>query len=329
MTDIALPQGGDLPARIGQLRDFTETWLANRRLSEHTRAAYRVDVRSWLAWCTQNSLDPLAVKFTHVNTWGRQLEDPEGYGYSASTAARKLSAVSSLYTYLARLGAIESNPFAIADRPVVDKDYSTTVSFGRDEAIQMLAAAGDGTDELGPVAPILAAWLVELGTRVSETCSVDVGDLTHDRGHRVVSMVGKGGKRTRRTIPARLAAAVDAYLEARGIDVRNLTDEQKAMPLLAYPNGSRVGRHTAARFVKRIAKRAGLPNWDRITPHSFRHAWNTMARAAGADLEDRQEALGHADPRTTRHYDRTARTAERDPSLLIESIFAPSQPEGE
>ena len=30
--------------------DFTEAWLHNRRLSAHTRAAYRRDVTDWLTW---------------------------------------------------------------------------------------------------------------------------------------------------------------------------------------------------------------------------------------------------------------------------------------
>ena len=35
--------------------DFTEAWLRNRRLSAHTRAAYRRDIAGWLAWCAGSS----------------------------------------------------------------------------------------------------------------------------------------------------------------------------------------------------------------------------------------------------------------------------------
>jgi integrase/recombinase XerD len=41
----------------------TEAWLANRRLSEHTRAAYRRGVAGWLAWCAGRDLDPLRASF--------------------------------------------------------------------------------------------------------------------------------------------------------------------------------------------------------------------------------------------------------------------------
>jgi len=48
--------------------DFTEAWLANRRLSEHTRDAYRRDVGGWLDWCADADLDPLRATFLGVDT---------------------------------------------------------------------------------------------------------------------------------------------------------------------------------------------------------------------------------------------------------------------
>ena len=61
-------------ARVGDLHAFTDGWLANRRLSEHTRDAYRRDVGSWLHWCQQRDLDPLKATFVHVNAYARALE---------------------------------------------------------------------------------------------------------------------------------------------------------------------------------------------------------------------------------------------------------------
>jgi integrase len=77
-----------------------------------------------------------------------------------------------------------------------------------------------------------------------------------------------------------------------------------------------------SRFVRRAAHAAGLPAADRITPHSFRHAWATIARERGASLEERQHALGHADPRTTQRYDRARASLDRDPSYLVAAAVA-------
>lgn len=318
MTDVvvsAVQPAGEL-ARSDRLRQFTKDWLANRRFSDNTRDAYRRDVLAWLDWCEDNDLDPLTVRFTDVNAWGRELERPTDGGrpLAASTVARRMSAVSSWYTFLAKLGAVDTNPAAIADRPEVDRHYSDTVSFTKTQAMDMLAVAGERSDPIGPVGPLLAAWLVQLGTRATETTSVDLANVSYDRGHRVVKLAVKGNRWHRRTIPPALADLLDQYLEIRaaGGDPGALTG-----PLFVDAQGRQLDRHAVYRFVQRLARSAGLPNWERISPHSFRHAWNAMARAGGALLEDRQDAMGHRDPRTTRRYDRTAAGVEHDPAMLV------------
>ena len=47
-----------LPHVTASATQFTEAWLENRRLSDHTRDAYRRDVTSWLTWCAERGLDP-------------------------------------------------------------------------------------------------------------------------------------------------------------------------------------------------------------------------------------------------------------------------------
>src|SRR5947207_1237749 len=54
-----VPTNGGGLAASGGLTAFTEAWLANRRLSEHTRAAYRRDVAAFLSWCASRHVDPL------------------------------------------------------------------------------------------------------------------------------------------------------------------------------------------------------------------------------------------------------------------------------
>ena len=75
VTTPALPHQHALAALVGDLYAFTDGWLGNRRLSEHTRDAYRRDVTSWLRWCEEQQLDPLAATFIHVNTYARVCSD--------------------------------------------------------------------------------------------------------------------------------------------------------------------------------------------------------------------------------------------------------------
>src|SRR5690349_20393661 len=122
----------------GPAEQVTEAWLANRGLSEHTRVAYRRDVSAWLAWCTERDLDPLRATFLDVNAYARGLE---AVPLAAATVARKLSGLSSWYSFLVKLRAVEANPVGGADRPSVDRDHSATVGLTPAEVDALLAAA--------------------------------------------------------------------------------------------------------------------------------------------------------------------------------------------
>jgi site-specific recombinase XerD len=300
--------------------DFTEAWLRNRRLSEHTRQAYRRDIAGWLAWCAGQDLDPLRASFLDVNAYGRDLEstvDPRsGRPFTPATVARKLSALSSWYDFLVKLGAVPANPVTGADRPRVSRDHSATVGLAPDEVDALLAAADA---ETGPTAArnrAALALLADLGLRVGELVSLDLADLGHERGHRSLRFTGKGGRPRRRALAPGTARAVDAYLAERAASGR-LPADRVSGPLLVTATGARLDRHAVFRLVRRLARVAGLPAWSKLSPHSLRHAFATTARGEGVPLEDVQDAMGHADPRTTRRYDRDRHNLDRDPSYAI------------
>jgi site-specific recombinase XerD len=317
-VQIAVPRQGGTLAVGGAAEQVTEAWLANRRLSDHTRAAYRRDVAGWLAWCAGRDLDPLSASFLDVNAWARTLEsqaDPRtGRRLAAATVARKLSGVSSWYAFLAKLRAVEANPVGGADRPHVNRDHSATVGLTGPEVSAVLAAAAARTGMTAARDLAAVTLLADLGLRVGELCSLDVTDLGVERGHRVVRFTGKGGADRRRALTAGAGAAVDAYLAARGHPGRG--------PLLATATGGRLDRHAVFRLVRALARDAGIPGWAKLSPHSLRHAFATTARAAGVALEDVQDAMGHADPRTTRRYDRDRHNLDRDPAHAIAAARA-------
>lgn len=299
---------------VAEFADFTEGWLANRRLSPHTRAAYRRDVQQWLAWCAQREVSPLQASFIHVNGYARALESTvdgrTGRVLAPSSVARKLSALSSWYTFLLRVDLVATNPVGAADRPRVARDHSGTVGLSADEVDALLAAAAR---EQGPTAErsrAIVALLADLGLRVGEVVALDLGDLGYERGHRTIRFIGKGGKPRRRALTPGASSALDAYLGVRDADGED-------GPLFVTARGGRVDRHAVFRLVRRLAREAGVPAWARLSPHSLRHAFATAARDEGVPLEDVQDAMGHADPRTTRRYDRDRHNLDRDPAYAI------------
>lgn len=292
---------------------FTDGWLANRLLSDHTRAAYRRDVGAWLDWCRARDLDPLAATFIHTNGYARDLETTRG----PATVARMLSGLSSWYAFLVKLGALPASPVTGADRPKVSRDQSATIGLTAGEVDQLLAAADQdhGPARTRTVAQL--AVLADLGLRVGELVGLDLADLGHERGHRTIRFTGKGGAPRRRALTPGSTAALDAYLAERAAAAGVPVDELRAGPLFVTATGARVDRHAMFRLIRRLAVAAGIPAAAKLSPHSLRHAFATAARSEGVPLEDVQDAMGHADPRTTRRYDRDRHNLDRDPSYVI------------
>jgi site-specific recombinase XerD len=299
------------------LADFTEGWLANRRLSAHTQAAYRRDVQQFLSWCDNHGLDPLRASFLHVNAYARDLESTvdsrTGRVLAPASVARKLSALSSWYGFLLRLEAVASNPVGGADRPRVARDVSATVGLSAAEVDAMLAAAARLAGPTAARDRAVLALLADLGLRVGEVVALDAGDIGAERGHRTVRFTGKGGKPRRRALTPAAVRALEEYLQVRG---------EGDGPLFVTATGGRIDRHAVFRLVRRLARDAGVPAWERLSPHSLRHAFATTARDEGVPLEDVQDAMGHADPRTTRRYDRDRHNLDRDPAYTLAAARA-------
>lgn len=320
----------DEPDRIAPL---VERWLWSYRDSHATRDGYRRDVDDWLLWCRHAAaepIDPLDVQRADIDAYAALLANtisPRTKRItSPATLARKLSAISSWYKYLHEEGFVTSNPLTRVRRPRIDASFSATTSMSAEQATALLAAAQRDRWLGDELAAAVAGFLIHIGARVSEVCAVDVGDLGVDSDHRTVRLRWmKGGKQRVRAMPPALCRVVDRYLDERarreGVPRRDLAGA------LFVVGGQRLDRHEVYRFVRRAAKTAKLPQASKITPHSFRHAWATIARERGASLEERQYALGHADPRTTQRYDRARASLDRDPSYLVAAAVAPERDE--
>ena len=77
--------------------------------------------------------------------------------------------------------------------------------------------------------------------------------------------------------------------------------------------------------MRRLARRAGLPAANRLSPHSLRHSAITAALNVGVPFRDAQDLAGHADPRTTRRYDRSRNSLNRHATDALATLGT-SQP---
>ncbi|MFC3979677.1 tyrosine-type recombinase/integrase [Streptosporangium jomthongense] len=284
-------------------------WLLRQR-SEHTAAAYGRDLREWLAWCAEHDLDPLTVRRAHGDAYGRHLEHERGL--SGRSAARKLAAMSSWYTYLVEEEVLDSNRVRLANRPEINRGESSTRSLTESEARAMMTAAvHDHGRQRARTAAIIALMLT-VGPRVAEVVALTMASLGYERGMRTVRIVGKGGKVRLRHLPELAGQLLDAYLATRG---------STPGPVFVTASGRAMLTDAVEDLVKRIAKQAGLNHPETVTPHSLRHTFATLAQERGASRDEIQDALGHASAETTRVYLHAVKRLENDPSARVASVL--------
>jgi integrase/recombinase XerD len=319
-------------------------WLFTKR-SPHTRFNYGRDLGvrltrpgaseigepgpakapDWLTYCTSLGIDPLGgVRQEHVGLWARMMETA---GLSAPTVARKLAAVSSWYTWLKKRGDVPENPAEGLARPAVDLDTSKTPGLTKDQALTLLAAADDATTPAAARNAALVAFLIYTGARVSEVCGATTDDIGMNRGHRVLWVTRKGGKRQPLVMPAPVVTRLDAYLASRG-DTTTLPalPGQAGAPKRVFVtlNEQPVRPAEVWAVVRRLGRAAGLPAElvRQMGAHSMRHSFATLYLDAGGNLRDLQDAMGHTDPRTTRRYDRSRGLLDRSPGYLLATYLA-------
>lgn len=260
-----------------------------------TLEAYRTDMRIWRAWCDEHRVPLLEARRAHIELYANEALER---GNKPSTVSRRLGTISGLYRYAYLEEILARDPAANVRRPKVPTE-STTLGLDRMELSRFLSIAST----IGPTHHALACLLGLNGLRVSEACSLDIENITIERGHNVISFVGKGDK------PAVIPLAPATFRS-----VLALKNERTDGPLFVWI-GRRMNRHDATRAVHKICRKAGLTK--KISPHSLRHASITACLDAGVPLRDVQDFARHADPRTTSRYDRNRQSLDRNPTYTL------------
>ena len=147
--------------------------------------------------------------------------------------------------------------------------------------------------------------------RVSELVTMKVRDYRVGGRRADIHFQEKGGVVNRVPVHHKLREYLDEYLEAAKLAKAPESWLWRSMPgrkdgLSEKP----LSRHDALHVVKRRCAAANLP-MD-ICCHSLRGGGITLYLQKGGNLEHAQKIAGHADPRTTRLYDRTGDVVSLD-----------------
>jgi integrase/recombinase XerD len=290
------------PLELRTPGDLAGAFLRGFDPDSTTRREYARDLAGMFLWLARCGVSPFDATRDHLSDWIAQPK-PSGQPYASATLARRLACAAGFYRYAVDEELVPRNPTVRLRRPKVS-DRSTTLGLGKKEARELLRAAdGDPRDAA------LARLLLHNGLRITEAVNVDIEDLGRDNDFDVLRLRGKG-ERDKKTIVPLNNATKRAILTYAG--------ERTSGPLFVSRTGRRLTRQEAARIVRRLCRHARI---DPLGPHGLRHTFVTLALDEGVSLRDVQDAARHADPRTTRRYDRGRNSLARHPTHKLLGVL--------
>lgn len=287
-----------------------------RGLSDHTVAAYRRDLATYVQWLDDNGVHESGDVTTDLVTRFAAERASAQPPPAATSLARLQSSVRGLHRFLVREGIEADDPAARLRPPKTPQRLPKALTIDQVESLLDAAGPPPGEAAEADVVALRDRALLELlyatGARVSEVVQLDVDDVAHGE---VLRVRGKGAKERIVPIGSYARASVDAYLTRARPE---LSRRGRATPrLFLGARGAPLSRQSAWLIIQHAAERANLS--AHVSPHTLRHSFATHLLQGGADVRVVQELLGHASVSTTQIYTHVSIDALRD-------VYATSHP---
>ena len=276
----------------------------------HTRRAYWRAANRFLCWCEARGLVLHAIAPAHVGQYLDGLPD------AISSKKLYLAAIRHLFDILVTRHAVVLNPAASVRGERYQVIEGKTPEITIEQARRLLSCI-DVTNVVGIRDRAIIATLIYTAARIGAIAGLRRADFFDAGDQYCLRFLDKGGKS--REIPVRhdLRGFLFDYLDAASlrtapVDSPMFRSVVRRTRVLAA-NGMTAG--DLGRMIRRRMRDADLPR--RLSAHSFRVTTVTDLLTQGVPLEDVQQLAGHADPRTTRLYDRRQRRITRN---IVERI---------
>lgn len=273
------------------LRQFHANLIMVEGRAELTAQTYGTAVKEFLSWlCTKSlELESVALKdLLYYLSWRKSL------GNSELTIAKDISALRAFGAFLTREGQWQENLALVLDRPRASRALPRVLSV---EQVDELLSCIDTSDALGIRDRTLFELVYSCGLRISEACSLLMGNV-HLK-EKILLVRGKGDKE--RIVP--FGDAAKEWLSRYFDEVRPSLVGKKIVPqVFVNYKGDAISRKGVWKRFKELESFTGID----CKVHTLRHSFATHLLSGGADLRSVQALLGHADLATTQIYTHVA-----------------------
>ncbi len=275
---------------------FETVYMASRNLAARTREEYSTDIAQLTEFLEARGVDRVEdIGLSHLQAFLAHLDER---GLTGVTRRRKTASIKAFFGFLTTHGLLTRNPareLIPPEREQHEPRFLTTQEYRA-----LLRACAHETRDAAIIELIL-----QTGIRLSEIARLTIDDVElPPRINRdpvntgSIYIHGKGRKS--RTLPLNYKAcrALKAWLSIRP----DIAEPALFVTKFRAPMGPRGFQ----RLVKKYLDEAGIRN---ASVHTLRHSFATHHVAKGTSLRTIQEALGHADLKTTSIYVATAKEA--------------------
>ena len=267
--------------------DYLDFLKNIKGLSENTAKAYQRDLNKFSNFLESISIDSLeSISEEKCSAW---IADLFQNNVSARSIQRHISSAKGFFSYMKKIGLVQSSPFELINSPKSPNHLPNILS--PEEVSQLLNFKPKNSQDKRDFAII--ELIYSSGLRVSEAVNSNLSDF--EDNNNFLRVIGKGSK-TRLVPVGRFAQnAIKEWISERK---KILTSDDA---LFVNLRGSRISTRSVQERIKNIALKQGLPP---VNPHMLRHSFATHLLESSGDLRSIQELLGHSSLSTTQIYTR-------------------------
>lgn len=276
--------GGD------EIGEYISYLRFEKKYSPHTLSSYERDLNQFVTYLshTYPGTDLVSGTHFHIRSWLVSLKEQDN---NARTINRKLSALSSMFTYLQKNGICASNPVRKLHAMKLPERLPSALK--ETETSELISETVYREGFTGKTEQLICELLYATGMRRAELVALRETDVHWGRS--VIAVTGKGNKTRSIFISDTLLDSIRDYLAEKhrlyGRETAQLLVLNSGLPL--YPE-----------YVNRVVKKylSGITSNNKKTPHVLRHSFATHLLNNGANIQAIKELLGHSSLAATQVY---------------------------
>ena len=274
------------------IQDFLTALQSEPTTSVNTVMAYRNDLNQ-LADHLNSTLAPETdwsrLTQNHLNEYVASMAGK----YAASTIARKIAAIKTLFHWLHKTGLTPDDPSMRLRPPRIEKKPPHIMS--EDEVFRLFESTMRTPAPRRLRDRALLELIYSTGMRVSEVIALKLSDVDFEAA--TARCEGKGARQRAAPLTQRAMAALKDYLDNARTE---MLGQNAGEYIFLDPVGTRLTRQAIWLTTRQYARSANLEG--DVTPHILRHSRAVHMLRAGEDIHRVQEWFGHANLATTQMY---------------------------